>query len=160
MLSPASRIESASSFGVFWRTAPSTRPIMRSRKVAPGSALILIRSASLTTCVPPVTDERMSVPGSLSTGADSPVMAASLTYATPSITSPSLGIVSPSRTTTISPLPSADDGTISSRPSSSRRAGVARFVARNVSACALPRASAMASAKLANTTVNHSQSVI
>ena len=31
---------------------------------------------------------------------------------------------------------------------------------RSVSACALPRPSAMASAKLANTTVNHSHSVI
>ena len=38
-----------------------------------------MRSQSLTTVVPPVTELRMSVPGSLSTGADSPVIAASLT---------------------------------------------------------------------------------
>jgi len=37
---------------------------------------------------------------------------------------------------------------------------VSRLVARRVSAWALPRASAMASAKLANSTVNHSHSVI
>ena len=47
---------------------------------------------SLTSVVPPVTELRMSVPGSLSTGADSPVMAASLTKPTPSMTSPSPGI--------------------------------------------------------------------
>ena len=52
---------------------------MRSRNVSPGSALIWMRSVSLTTWVPPVTLERMSVPGSLRTGADSPVIAASLT---------------------------------------------------------------------------------
>ena len=51
-------------------------------------------------------------------------------------------------------------GTISSRPSRSRRAMVSVLVLRRVSACALPRPSAMASAKLANSTVNQSQSVI
>ncbi len=49
-------------------------------------------SSSLTRVVPPVTLLRMSVPGSLSTGADSPVMADSLTKPTPSMTSPSPGI--------------------------------------------------------------------
>ena len=53
--------------------------------------------------VPPVTEERMSVPGSLITGALSPVMAASLTEATPSSTSPSPGIRSPASTSTRSP---------------------------------------------------------
>jgi hypothetical protein len=38
-----------------------------------------MESVSLVTVVPPVTVLRMSVPGSLSTGADSPVMTASLT---------------------------------------------------------------------------------
>ena len=37
---------------------------------------------------------------------------------------------------------------------------VSVLVLRRVSACALPRPSAMASAKLANSTVNHNQSVI
>ena len=33
---PASRIDRAISFGVFWRSAPSTRAIIRSRNVSPG----------------------------------------------------------------------------------------------------------------------------
>ena len=43
------------------------------------------------------------------------------------------------------------------RPSRSRLAIVSRFIARSVSACALPRPSAIASAKLAKSTVNQSQ---
>ena len=58
---------------------------MRSRKVSPGSAVTRTTSRSLTRLVPPVTELRMSVPGSLRTGADSPVIAASLTNPTPSI---------------------------------------------------------------------------
>ena len=38
---PDSRIDSASSFGVFCRSAPSTSAIMRSMKVEPGAAVIL-----------------------------------------------------------------------------------------------------------------------
>ena len=34
---PASRIVRAISFGVFWRLAPSTKAIMRSKKLLPGS---------------------------------------------------------------------------------------------------------------------------
>ena len=37
---PDSRIDSASSFGVFCRSAPSTSAIMRSRKVEPGAAVM------------------------------------------------------------------------------------------------------------------------
>src|SRR5207249_489187 len=36
IVSPASRMLSAISFGVFWRSAPSTSAIIRSRKVSPG----------------------------------------------------------------------------------------------------------------------------
>ena len=50
---PARRIERASSLGVFWRCAPSTRLIIRSRKVSPGLAVIRITSWSETTVVPP-----------------------------------------------------------------------------------------------------------
>ena len=82
---------SAISFGVFWRSAPSTSRIMRSRKVEPGAAVMRTRIQSDSTCVPPVTAER-SPPDSRMTGADSPVMAASLTEAMPSMTSPSEGI--------------------------------------------------------------------
>ena len=41
IVSPASRIASAISFGVFCRTAPSTSAIIRSRKVLPRTAVIL-----------------------------------------------------------------------------------------------------------------------
>ena len=79
MVRPESRIESAISLGVRCRLAPSMSAIMRSKNVSPGSAVTRTVMWSLTTTVPPVTELRMSVPGSLSTGADSPVMAASLT---------------------------------------------------------------------------------
>ena len=39
MVSATSRIVSAISFGVFWRSAPSTSAIMRSRKVSPSVAM-------------------------------------------------------------------------------------------------------------------------
>ena len=102
MVSPDSRIESASSFGVFCRSAPSTSAIMRSRKVDPGAAVILTLMKSESTVVPPVTAER-SPPASRMTGADSPVIADSLTEATPSMMSPSPGMISPASTRTTSP---------------------------------------------------------
>ena len=71
---PESRIDSASSFGVFWRSAPSTSAIMRSRKVEPDAAVTFTLIRSDTTVVPPVTAER-SPPASRITGADSPVIA-------------------------------------------------------------------------------------
>ena len=52
---------------------------MRSRNELPGSAETRTSSQSEMMVVPAVTDENMSVPGSFKTGADSPVMAASLT---------------------------------------------------------------------------------
>ncbi len=61
----------------------------------------------------------------------------------------------------MSPERNFDPGTVSVFPSGSRRfAIVSAFARRRASACALPRPSAIASAKLANNTVNHSQSVI
>ena len=102
MVRPASRMLSAISFGVFCRSAPSTSLIMRSMKVEPWAAVMRTRIQSDSTCVPPVTAER-SPPDSRITGADSPVIAASLTEATPSITSPSEGMLSPASTSTISP---------------------------------------------------------
>ena len=148
MVSPASRIASAISFGVRWRLAPSTSAIIRSRNVSPGSAVTRMTSRSLTSVVPPVTELRMSVPGSLRTGADSPVIAASLTNATPSMTSPSPAIVSScldDDDVALAQLRRADDleGAI-------RRAGAAPWVServlRRVAAWARPRASATASA--------------
>ena len=99
---PESRIDSASSFGVFCRSAPSTSAIMRSMKVEPGAAVIRTLIQSDSTVVPPVTAER-SPPASRMTGADSPVIADSLTEATPSMMSPSPGMISPASTSTTSP---------------------------------------------------------
>src|SRR5207237_799853 len=87
----ARRMSSAISFGVFWRFAPSTSAIIRSRNASPGLAVISTMSQSDSTWVPPVTALR-SPPLSRMTGALSPVMAASLTEATPSTTVPSTGI--------------------------------------------------------------------
>ena len=154
----ASSVLSAISFGVFWRFAPSTSAIMRSRKVSPGRAVMRTTIWSDSTRVPPVTAER-SPPASRMTGADSPVMADSSTEAMPSMISPSEGTSSPAETTTTSSTVSCDDGTWSMPPSCRRRlAIVSARVLRSVAAWALPRPSAMASAKLANSTVNHNQS--
>ena len=156
IVSPASRMSSAISFGVFCRSAPSTSAIMRSRNVSPGSEVMRTTIRSESTFVPPVTALR-SPPLSRMTGADSPVMADSSTEAMPSMTSPSPGMISPAATTTTSPLRSSEAGTCSTSPSTSTFAIVSVFILRSVSACALPRPSAIASAKLAKSTVNQSQ---
>ena len=146
---------SAISFGVFWRFAPSTMEIMRSRKPRPFSIVTRMTMRSLMTRVPPVTALR-SPPLSRMTGADSPVMAASSTVAMPSMTSPSAGITSPASHTTWSPFCRLGAGTFSSRPFFSSRATVSLRALRKLSACALPRPSATASAKFAKSTVNQS----
>ena len=154
---PASKMLSAISFGVFCRVAPSTRAIMRSRKDSPGLAVMRTTMRSDKTLVPPVTAER-SPPLSRITGADSPVIADSSTEAMPSMTSPSPGMISPASTTTVSPLRSSYAAIVSSFfPFTSRRALVSWRILRKKAAWALPRPSATASAKLAKTTVNHSQ---
>ncbi len=159
IVSAASRMFRAISLGVFCRLAPSTMAIMRSRKVSPGLAVTRTTSQSDSTRVPPVTALR-SPPDSRMTGADSPVMALSSTLAAPSMISPSTGTKSPASTNTTSPLRSTVAVTGRWRR---RSAGSGRYLAgrswralRSVSAWALPRPSAIASAKLANTTVNHS----
>jgi len=161
MVSAASRMSSAISFGVFLRLAPSTMAIIRSRNVCPGSAVQRTTIQSERTCVPPVTALR-SPPLSRMTGALSPVMAASLTEATPSTISPSTGTSSPASTRRKSPLRSSEEVTIvcaaSRLPSASFFAETSRRALRSESACALPRPSAMASAKFAKSTVNQSQS--
>src|SRR6266446_765686 len=160
MVRPASRMFNAISFGVFWRSAPSTNAIMRSRNVSPGLDVILILMQSESTRVPPVTAER-SPPASRITGADSPVIADSSTDATPSTISPSPGMNSPADTFTTSPERSFELATFSIvRSGKTRLATVSDLALRRLSACALPRPSAIASAKFANSTVNHSQSMI
>ncbi len=101
------------------------------------------------------------------TGALSPVIALSSTEATPSITSPSPGMKSPASTSTTSPLPQLARGrsvydlrVAASSARASFLAMMSRRGLRSASACALPRPSAIASAKLAKSTVNHSHSEI
>ena len=108
---------------------------------------------SESTRVPPVTALR-SPPDSRITGADSPVIADSSTEAMPSTTVPSPGMSSPASTTTTSPRVSSDAALIV--PSRSL-AVVSLRIARSASAWALPRPSAIASAKLPKRTVSHSQ---
>ena len=135
---------------------------MRSRKVEPCAAVMRTLIWSDSTRVPPVTAER-SPPDSRMTGADLPVMADSSTEAMPSMTSPSLGIRSPISTSTMSPCFRSGAATSSYRVSVTllrRFASVSVRARRNVAACALPRPSATASAKLANSTVIHSQRMI
>ena len=155
----ASRMSSAISFGVFWRLAPSTREIIRSRNASPGSAVTFTMSQSESTWVPPVTELR-SPPLSRMTGALSPVMAASFTEATPSMTSPSTGMKSPALTSTTFPFRKLVAGTnskFSLRCGPSRRLACRSLRAfRSDAAWALPLPSAIASAKLAKSTVNQS----
>ena len=154
-----SRIVRAISFGVFWRLAPSTMAIMRSMKASPGLTDTRTSSQSDSTRVPPVTAEK-SPPDSRMTGADSPVMALSSTEATPAVTSPSAGITSPASTSTVMPLRRSVAGVGSQEVP---YFGVCIFFAitvclraRSEAAWALLRPSASASAKFANSTVNHS----
>ena len=159
MVSATSKIVSAISLGVFWRLAPSTMLIMRSRNDSPGFTLMRTTSQSDSTRVPPVTLEK-SPPDSRTTGADSPVMALSSTEATPSMTSPSSGTRSFAMTSTTSPLrrfsASSGNHVVPYLGSRSFLAMVLFFRLRSEEACAWARPSARASAKLANSTVNHS----
>ncbi len=159
---PTRRMVSAISLGVFCRFAPSTSEIIRSRKLSPGSTLIRTTMRSDTTRVPPVTAER-SPPDSRITAADSPVIALSSTVAMPAMTSPSPGITSPASQTTRSPARKSAAATVSNAVSAiaaTRFARVSVLVRRRLAAWALPRPSAIASAKLAKRTVNHSHALI
>ncbi|CAM3315358.1 hypothetical protein ARUL111621_15220 [Arthrobacter ulcerisalmonis] len=140
---------------------------MRSTNVSPGREVIRTTIRSESTLVPPVTALR-SPPDSLTTGADSPVIADSSIAAIPQTMSPSPGTNSPAVTTTMSPKVRSDDGVCTSAARSAagsaassyaamRFAGVLVRVFRRLSACALPRPSATDSARLANSTVSHSQ---
>ena len=151
---------SAISFGVFWRLAPSTSAIIWSRNVSPGAAVICTTTWSERTRVEPVTALR-SPPASRITGADSPVITDSSTSAMPSTISPSPGISSPASTTQRSPTSSSLDGFSKIEPSAAMTlASVVLRIRRSEPAWALPRPSASASAKLANSTVNHSHTRI
>ncbi|MPM99810.1 hypothetical protein SDC9_147004 [bioreactor metagenome] len=133
---------------------------MRSRKVCPGSFVILTIISLEITVVPPVT-ALLSPPDSRTTGADSPVIAASLTSAAPFTTSPSPGITSFAFTRTRSFFRRSDED-ISVKAAS--KESVASFLAGTLvfdclrdAALAFPRPSDRDSAKFENITVSHSQ---
>ena len=110
-VNPANKMVKAISFGVFCLDAPSTKAIILSRKLSPGSVVTFTFILSERTFVPPVT-LLLSPPASRMTGADSPVMALSSIVAKPSIISPSDGMISPVSQTKTSPFLSWLDGTI------------------------------------------------
>ena len=98
---PTSRASSAISLGVFWRLAP--RPALSSRRAcSPG--IVGHADPDLVGDHSGIAGHAAAVGAGLADdGADSPVMAASLTEAIPAMTSPSAGIISPLRTSTRSP---------------------------------------------------------
>ena len=160
IVSTASRIVSAISFGVFWRFAPSTSVIIRSKKVC----------AALRGDL-----RRRSGPEHLGAAGDRRAVAAGLADHRSGLAR-DRGLVD--RRDPLDDLAVggdevarlADDAvalckspaaTRLSVPSGlSRRAAVSERILRNVSAWALPRPSAIASAKFAKITVSKSQTVI
>ncbi len=161
-VSIASRIDSAISFGVRPRFAPSTIAIIRSRNESPGLLVTRTTSQSESTRVPPVTEVK-SPPASRSTGADSPVTALSSTDATPSTASPSAGIVS----LRLDQHQIVDAQRARRRPCHSRPRGPAHVSLRGPGAASSARrptapcrVARRRSAKFANSTVSHSHAAI
>ena len=155
---------SAISFGVFCRSAPSTSAIMRSRKVEPGAAVMRTLIQSESTRVPPVTAER-SPPLSRMTGADSPVIA---DFVDRGDAFDDLAVardqVAGLDQHDVALLAAAGAGTVCQFAALGDRRAAWPWSrcapCAGVAACALPRPSATASAKLANSTVNQSQRLI
>ena len=160
---PASRMFSAISFGVFCRDAAFDQRDHAVEEGVPGRRGDAHHDQSDSTCVPPVTAER-SPPLSRITGADSPVIAASFT-----------------RGDALDHLAVGGDD-VAGRDHAPCRPGAARWRRPSAGAAVRRRAavghrlgagaaqawppgpcrgpSATASAKLANSTVNHSQMLI
>ncbi len=157
---PDSRIVSAISLGVFCRCAPSTSAIIRSMKVSPGLEVMRMTIRSESTLVPPVTALR-SPPLSRMTGALSPVIADSSTRRDAldhlAVAGDDVARLADDQVA-LAQLGAGD--ALLALPLTSLRAMVSVLVLRSASACALPRPSAIASAKFAKSTVNQSQSVI
>ena len=93
--------------GAFCVCASSTSLITRSRVRSPAARVVAIKSAPSPLTVPANT----SSPGALSTGTDSPVIGAWFTAELPARTTPSTGIRSAGRTTTVSPAATCSTGT-------------------------------------------------
>ena len=157
IVSPASRMLSAISFGVFCRLAPSTSAIIRSRK-----RLARLRRDAHDDLVGEharAAGDRRAVAARLADHRRRLAGDRRLVDRGDALdrSSPSPGISSPAATTHSSPTVELGSAAPRScRRRSRTRATVSARVLRSVSACALPRPSATASAKFANSTVNHS----
>ena len=160
MLREISSWLSAISFWVFCLFAPSTRFIIWSRKVLPGSLLTLAFPSPERTVVPP-RSESLSPPVSFTCGSDSPVIIDSLTTSAPSTTWQSMGTVSPSLSATMSPFLSSLLFVVTGEPEPVIFiASVSERRPFRDSAFAFPWASARDSDKLANQSVKKRMSVI
>ena len=152
---------SAISFGVFCRAAPSTRAIIRSMKVSPGFVVILTTIRSESTFVPPVTaaavaagladdGRRLAGDGRLVDGGD----------ALDDVTVAGDDVAGLADDQVADAQLGAGHLLLGLAVRRSRRATVSVLALRRVSACALPRPSATASARLAKITVSQSQALI
>ena len=164
-VSATSKMVSAISLGVFCRFAASTIEIIRSRKVSPGLTDTRTTIQSDSTRVPPVTDEK-SPPDSRMTGADSPVMALSSTDAD-ALDDLAVGRNDVMRLdqhhVAFAQILRLDECRLAGAPRVFGRCVLAITVwrmLRSADAWARLRPSASASAKLANSTVNSSQTVM
>ena len=99
-------------------SADRTRRIMRWMELSAPAREAVISKAPSRGVVPLYT----SSPGPLSTGRDSPVMTDWSIEARPRTIAPSAGIVSPGRTTSVSPARTSSAGTVTSSPSRRTRA--------------------------------------
>ena len=160
MVSPASRILSAISLGVFCRSAPSTSAIMRSRKVSPGFDVIfdldLIGEHARAAGDGRTIAARLANDGSRFAG-DRRLVDRGDAFDDLAVGRDQLAgghehhiARTQLRARYLLDLAVAQHAF----------AMVSERALRSVSACALPRPSAMASAKFANNTVNHSHKVI
>ena len=155
-----SNIDKAISCGARERPVPSEIVTIGSKN--PSRLLTRTTSQSESICVPQRTNEQAG-PVARSTGADSPVTAASLTEAAPSITVPSAGMMSFASTSTTSPRRNVSAST---RRYSLRFVPSSRFactfpaIDRSVAARALAHSTTIDSAKFANRTLNHSHAAI
>ena len=159
IVSPASRMLRAISLGVFCRLAPSTRAIMRSRKVSPGFE----RDAHDDPVGqhPGAAGDRRAVAARLADDRGRLAGDGRLVDRGDALDDLAVAgddLARPRRRTGRRPAAALDGLLDRRRPALRTRAMVSERVLRRVSAWALPRPSAMASAKLANSTVNHSQS--
>ena len=155
----ASRMSSAISFGVFCRLAPSTMAIIRSRNVSPGfggdahdePVREHARAAGHRAAVAaPLTDDGRALAG------DRALVDRRYAYDDLAVRGDELPRVQHDE------VPLAEIGRQTQRDGGLARgladllAGTSLRALRSVSACALPRPSAIASAKFAKRTVNHS----